>query len=181
MTLAGMLGTGGMTRADISAHLDLLDTQARVAECAVLSKEQLKRLWHITGSEPGEAQELVGERGTAIFAGRNSLRLFTRFEKRFSRIAGSVVGYNRHSLGRLIGPGYFTVTAPPSGLLFDYTKLPDQAPDGWPRVSPNTRGFAKAVYGDLLDDALWVARDVIIGSARRGDVRLDSYFILARL
>lgn len=181
MTLGGMLGPGRVTRAEITAHLDPLDKQARIAECLALSKAQLKRLWHLASTEPGEAQELVGERHTAVFAGRNSLRVFTRFEKRFSRSGGAIIGYNRHSLGRLIGPGYFTVTAAPSGLLFDYSKVPEQAPDGWPRVTPNTQGFANPVYGGLLDDAAWVARNVIIGSARRGDVSLDSYFILARV
>jgi hypothetical protein len=182
MTLAGMLGPVGMvTRAEITAHLDRLDAQTRVDECLVLSKQQLKLLWHLASTEPGEAQELVGQRGTAVFAGRNSLRLFTRFEKRFSRNAGAIIGYNAHSLRRLIGPGYFTVTVAQSGLLFDYSKVPGQAPDGWPRITPNTQGFAKPVYGGLLDDAVWMARDVIIGSARRGDISLDSYFVLARV
>lgn len=180
MTLAAMLGPGKVACTDITAHLDTLDPKARVAECLVLSREQQKRLWEIAAAEPGNTQELVGEHGTAVFAGRNSLALFSRFEKRFVRQAGAVVGYNRHRLAWLTGPGYFTVRAQPTGLLFDYSNVPIEAPDGWPSVTANTRGFAKPVYGGLLDDAVWVARDVLIGSARRGDTSLNSFFVLAR-
>lgn len=180
MTLAGMLGARAQARGDISAHLDAIDAQQRIAECLGLSKDQQRRLWAIASADPGEVQELVGEQGPAVFAGRNTLGLFTRFEKRFARDDGGVIGYNRHSLSWLIGPGYFTVSATPRGLLFDYGKVPGKGPDGWPRVVPNSKGFAKPVYGGLLDDAVWVARDVLIGSARRGDVSLDSYFVLIR-
>jgi hypothetical protein len=175
-----MLGPGGQARGDISEHLDSLDKQERITECLALAKDHQKRLWELASADPFDAQELVGERSTAVFAGRNTLGLFTRFEKRFARVDGALIGYNHHSLSWLIGPGYFTVTATASGLLFDYGKVPGTGPDGWPRVSPNSQGFAKPVYGGLLDDAVWVARDVLIGSARRGDVSLDSYFVLTR-
>ena len=175
-----MLGPGKVMRQDIGAHLDALDTGTRIAECLELSKVQQKRLWQIASADPCKAEDLVGEKATATFAGRNSLALFSRFEKRFARHEGAVVGYNVHALGWLTGPGYFTVTTAPAGLLFDYNRVPDVGPDGWPRVTNNSKGFAKPVYGGLLDDVIWVARHVLLGSARRGDVPLDSYFILAR-
>lgn len=181
MTLAEMLGPGGGTRSSISAHLDALDKEGRVAECLALSREQQKRLWEIASADPAEAQDLVGDAGTAVFTGRNTLRLFTRFEKRFARHQGALIGCNVHGLGWLTGPGYFTVTTGPTGLLFDYNRVPETGPDGWPRVASNDRGFASPVYGGLMDDAVWVARDVLIGSARRGVVPLDSYFVLARV
>jgi hypothetical protein len=180
VTVAEMLGPGMVTRPNISAHLDALNKEERAADCLSLSRDQQKRLWEIASADPAEAQELVGERG-AVFAGRNSLRLFSKFEKRFARHHGALIGYNVHGLGWLTGPGYFSVTSPRGNwLLFDYNKVPGDRPDGWPRVSRNDQGFAKPVYGGLLDDAVWVARDVLIGSARRGDFPLDSYFVLAR-
>ncbi|HEY8951606.1 MAG TPA: hypothetical protein VIP78_03480 [Candidatus Dormibacteraeota bacterium] len=181
MTVAELLGPGRVARPSISAHLDALDKDERVAECRGLSRDQQKRLWEIASADPAEAQELLGERGAAVFAGRNSLQLFSKFEKRFARHQGALIGYNVHSLGWLTGPGYFSVTSPRANwLLFDYNHVPGEGPDGWPRVSNNDQGFAKPVYGALLDDAVWAARDVLIGSARRGDVPLDSYFVLAR-
>jgi len=175
-----MLGPGSVERSSISAHLDALDKEERVAECLALSRDQQKRLWEIGSADPAEAQHLVGEASTAVFAGRNTLRLFTRFEKRFARHQGALIGYNVHSLGWLTGPGYFTVMAQANRLIFDYNRVPSDAPAGWPHVVNNDQGFAKPVYGGLLDDTVWVARDVLIGSARRADVPLDSYFVLAR-
>ena len=61
MSLADLLRDGRIKRADITAHLDSLDAPGRVAECVVLSKEQLKRLWQAAASDPAEVQELVGE------------------------------------------------------------------------------------------------------------------------
>ena len=180
MTLAEMLGPGAMTRAEVAAHLDALDAQTRIAECVVLTKKQQSRLWKIASADPGQVQNLVSMEGTAVFAGRNSLPLFSRFEKRFGRHAGAVIGYNEHRLSWLTGPGYFTVAAAPSGFRFDYRAVPAEAPPGWPPIRPNTQGFARSVYGDLVDEVVWVARDVLIGSACRGGVSLDSYFVLAR-
>jgi hypothetical protein len=180
-TLAGLLERGA-TLADLAAHLDGLDRSERVAQCLALPAALQKRLWQVAASAPPAAGELVGGPGAAVFAGRNSLRLLTRFEKRFARQEAVVVGYNRHTLGWLIGPGYFTVAPAPggAGLLFDYRRLPARAPEGWPRVRSNSATFSRPVYGDLRDDVLWVTGDVLIGSARRGDAALDSYFVLAR-
>jgi len=92
VTLAGMLGARAQARGDISAHLDAIDAQQRIAESLGLSKDQQRRLWAIASADPGEVQELVGEQGPAVFAGRNTLGLFTRFEKRFARDDGGVIG-----------------------------------------------------------------------------------------
>lgn len=180
MTLAEMLGPGTVTRQDIGAHLDALGQDKRIAECLEISKEQQKRLWEVASADPSEPQDLVAGNTPAAFTGRNTLPLFTRFEKRFARHRGALIGFNVHALGWLTGPGYFTVTSGPTRFLFDYNQVPDDGPNGWPDVRSNNRGFAKPVYGGLLDDTVWVARDVMIGSARRGDVSLGSYFVLAR-
>lgn len=180
MTLAGLLGPGEVTRQEIGAHLDALDQDERTAECLEISKQQQKRLWEIASANPAPPQDLLAGKSVATFAGRNTLPLFTRFEKRFADHHGALIGINVHALGWLTGPGYFTVTSGPTGLLFDYSQVPQDGPDGWPRVRHNNHGLAKPVYGGLQDDTVWVARDVLIGSARRGGVSLDSYFVLAR-
>src|SRR5439155_1005398 len=70
---------------------------------------------------------------TVIYAGKNSLAMFTHFEKRFVRQGGAVVGYNNQSMSFVTGPGYFTVVQAPAAerareLLFDYTRVPAGAP-----------------------------------------------------
>jgi hypothetical protein len=180
MTLAALLSSPKPTIVAIGSHLDRLDPVARRTECLALSAAQQKQLWQLASAAPGQPQALLSGAEQAVYSGRNTLKMFTRFEKRFARSGDEVFGYNHHALSPLIGPGYFTVADKAHGLVFDYAHLPASAPAGWPRVKPNTRGLARAVYGGLIDDVIWVSRDVLIGSARRGDAPLDSYFILAR-
>jgi hypothetical protein len=180
MTLAALLSSPNPTTVAIGTHLDQLDPDVRRNECLALSSSQQKQLWRVASAAPGEPQGLLSGEGQAVFAGRNTLQMFTRFEKRFAHVGETVAGYNHHRLSPFIGPGYFTVAPTPNGLLFDYAHLPASAPPGWPTIKPNTGGLARAVYGGLIDDVIWVSRDVLIGSARRGEVTLDSYFILVR-
>lgn len=180
MTLAALLTSPNPTIVAIGSHLDRLDPEERRGESLALSSSQQKRLWQLASAAPGQPQALLAGAQPAAFTGRNTLQMFTRFEKRFARAGDAVFGYNDHALSPLIGPGYFTVVEKAHGLLFDYAQLPASAPAGWPPVKPNTRGLARAVYGGLIDDVIWISKDVMIGSARRADAPLDSYFILVR-
>jgi hypothetical protein len=184
VTLATMLDRPGVTPGEVADHLDRLTATGRVAECTAISAVQQKRLWELASAEARDGGELLGsaEGETAIFAGRNSLRMFNRFEKRFARQGTTVIGYNKHSLAWLTGPGYFTVEprSPLEGLRFDYSRVPSDSPAGWPAVVDNSGFFARPVYGGLLDEVAWVSADVMIGSAFRAGAALNSYFVLAR-
>ncbi len=180
MTLSQLLGEAATTGADAAAHIRGLGGAKREEECLSLTPAEQRRLWDLAGSAALEDGVLAAS-GTEVFAGRNSLRLFSRFEKWFARQDGRVVGCNRHSLSRLIGPGYFTVSEDgPGRLAFDYGDVPAQAPHGWAPVAANSRTLARPVYGDLLDRVAWVSPDVLIGAAFRGGKALDSYFVLVR-
>jgi hypothetical protein len=181
VTLPLMLEAEETTATDVSAHLAGLTPAGRLAESLALAPAQQRRLWQLasTGPSSGGGELVIG--GTGKFAGRNSLRLFSRFEKWFARERGTIVGCNRHPLSPLIGPGYFTVRdAGDRGLAFDYATVPGEAPAGWPQVAGNSGLFARPVYGNLLDHVRWVGPDVLIGAAFRAEVPLDSYFILIR-
>lgn len=179
-----MLDDGGISLPEIRTHLDGLDVAGRVAECGELSAARQKRLWELATAEAGEGggDLIPAGQDTAVFAGRNSLRVFSHFQKRFARQGVDIAGYNVHPLAWLIGPGYFTVEPGPAGipLRFDYSRVPTVAPAGWPRVSDNSSTLARPVYGGLLDEVVWVTPDVLIGSAFRGGRPLGSYFVLAR-
>lgn len=151
------------------------------AEALALSPAQLSAAWRSASADPPQSPgELVPE-STAVYQGRNSLRLFSSFEKWFARQGDQVVGCNRHALSALIGPGYFTVGQPGAAeLVFDYSRVPAVAPGGWPPVQPNSRPLARPVYGDLLDRVVWLTPDVLIGAAFRRGKPLDSYFVLVR-
>jgi hypothetical protein len=186
-TLVSLLA-GGAVQPALGAHLDALDAAGRVREIRALSGKALqKKLWDACADAPlftldDLVPPSVGE-AQVIYAGKNSLAMFTHFEKRFCRRDGAVVGYNFQSMSWVTGPGYFTVvpsTERPRELLFDYTRVPAEAPAGWPKVKANTGGLSRMVYGNLHDFCRRVSRDVIIGSATRLGKDIDSYFVLAR-
>jgi hypothetical protein len=186
-TFADLLGRSDVTQAQLAAHLDGLDAEERVRQCRALGKKLQKRLWQVCADAPAfTLEELIPstETGTVRWAGKNSLGVFTHFEKRFVRQNGVVVGYNFNpGVAWFTGPGYFTtVQAPdrPREILFDYTRVPSTAPEGWPPVKPNTGGTAKLVYGGMHDFCRRVSSTVIIGAATRLGKPIDAYFVLAR-
>jgi len=183
VTVAELLEAPCTTMGDLREHIDGLSPASRVAECLALTAAQQKRLWAMASAEPAMTGVLLPPGSpSAVFAGRNSLRLFTRFEKRFAGSGRATVGHNNHSLSWLIGPGYFMVKAGDGrGLLFDYEQVPAQSPPGWPAVARNSGTFARPVYGGLVDRVEWVSADVLVGSAYRSDEPLASYFVLARV
>jgi len=180
VTLGSLLDATGTTVHAVASHVAGLSQAESLGECLALSAAQQKRLWELATSAPAaQAGELVADT-TATFAGRNSLRLFTRFEKWFAQQDHAIVGCNRHALSPLIGPGYFTVRNDGSPMLeFDYSTVPAEAPPGWPVIKQNS-GLARPVYGDLLDKVVWISPDVLIGAAFRGGSPLGSYFVLVR-
>ena len=187
-TFADLLARTDVTQAQLAAHLDALDTEERVRQCRALGKSQQRRLWEVCAEAPAfTLEELIPstETGTVRWAGKNSLPMFTHFEKRFARKGADVVGYNFNpGLAWFTGPGYFTtVQAPdrPREILFDYTRVPSTAPEGWPPVKANTSGGGKLVYGGMHDFCRRVSSTVIIGAATRLGKPIDAYFVLARM
>ncbi len=180
MTLAALLDRSGTSIGEVTGHLAARSHAEGVDECLALTPPRQRRLWELASAADLPPGELVADT-TSAFAGRNSLRIFSRFEKWFARQGGSTFGFNRHVLRPLIGPGYFTVrNERPGELVFDYRELPAQAPRTWPAVRSNSDFFARPVYGDLLDRVAWVSSDVLIGAAFRRDTPLNSYFVLVR-
>jgi hypothetical protein len=174
----------GAAGAELASALDAATESDRVAAIQAMTRDQQKRLWLVATSSPrpdGELIDAAARDGIQRFAGRNTLGVFSRFEKRFFRSEGGIFGMNHHALMPLIGPGYFGVAARPmGGLVFGYRHLPETIPDGWPAVRSNDTGLARRVYGALVDEVVWVSRDVLIGAAYRDGQPLDSYFVLAR-
>jgi hypothetical protein len=177
--LSAVIATGGVR--EITEALDAASEADRIAVVQAMSRNAQKRLWSVASAGSLAGGELIMADATERFAGRNSLALFSRFEKWFFRSGERTFGMNRHALRPLIGPGYFGVQERPSGgLVFDYGKLPDAAPQAWPAVRSNDKGLARAVYGGLVDEVVWVSRDVLVGAAFRDGRPMDSYFVLAR-
>lgn len=174
---------------EITRFLDGLSPEDRVQEVLGVTGKWVGRLYDAMAGAPLTAvDELVppGEGGTVIYEGRNSLPLFSRFQKRFTRMDGLVVGYNHQSMSAITGPGYFVVK-PPSGeapapdeAYFDYTEAPPGEPAGWPAYKPNNAGLSKPVYANMKDYMRRVARGVVVGKAYKLGVDQGAYFSLSR-
>ena len=169
---------------DISAHLDALPNAERIAQMRVMGHRDQERLWELAkGQAPIDLNAFVdATEQTIIYEGKNTVPVFSFFQKRFWRpSSGEIVGYNHNGgfITALTGPGYFvTVGAEDGEILFDYTKTPNLQPPGWP--INNSRILTSAVFSGMKDYCRYVAKGVVIGAAFKGGKSRNQYFMLTR-
>jgi hypothetical protein len=128
----------------------------------------------------------IGPLVEVIHEGKNTLPVFTHFQKRFVKLDRedfTIGGYNHQTLSAVTGPGYF-VSAKGEGehegeLAIDYTKVPKSKPASWPEIQPNERGLGSLVYGGMIDYVRAISTHVSIGRAYKGKP-MDAWFALVR-
>ncbi len=133
---------------------------------------------------PSDAGPLV----EVIHHGKNSLPVFTHFQKRFCKpkdpeVTGKqLLGYNHQDLSWATGPGYFvTVPGENAGEVdIDYRKIPTEKPGSWPAIQPNSVRLGGLVYGGMVDVMRGVSEHVTVGRARKGGKWMDAWFVLCR-
>jgi hypothetical protein len=187
--LRALLGEPRPTPERVAALLDELNHDARVAALRGLRSSQLRTLFDlVAGFAALGPDDLVPPKAAPYTVvrhiGRNSLPLFSAFEKRFYRtgVGSEIAGANFQTMSPVTGPGYFMVRqdAARSEILIDYEQLPAQAPADWPAICSNDTGVSRLVYGHMLDTLRRVSRHVTIGSAARKGKAVDAYFALCR-
>jgi hypothetical protein len=190
--LAQLLSPERPDPAEIARFLDDLSHADRLEAIRSLNGPKLQRkLWASAASAPAvTTADLVppdyGALREVIYHGKNSLPLFSVFQKRFCRPSAGkgddvLWGYNHAQLAWLIGPGYFVVHREgETPAAIDYRQLPTEHPPAWPEIAPNDRGVSRLVYMNMVDYLRRVSRDVLIGSAWKRGKPLDSYFVLCR-
>ena len=173
----------------VTEYLDGLEASDRVKEVLGVTRQGVKDLYKaMAGAPPATVDELVPpeEKRTVIYEGRNSLPVFSRFQKRIARIGEEVVGYNHQLLSFATGPGYFLVRGPlgegehGGELLFDYTVAPPLGPSDWPRYKSNNAGLSRQIFGNLNDYVRSVAAGVFVGKAFKLGTEQGTYFSLSR-
>jgi hypothetical protein len=181
----------------IRSHLDALAPDTRIAEVQSLGRAPQKKLWDLAAASPAITLEHFVPAGTphtteVIHHGRNTLPVFTHFQKRFALPADGtrrLFGYNEGVTRSIIGPGCF-VAIPTDGnpswqqrgaWVVDYFQVPDgPVPAHWPKVVPNTHGLQFLVYNKTRDFMRRVSTHVSIGEAYKVERSMGSWFVLCR-
>ena len=190
-TLKALLEPAQPEPAAVRAFLDGLDHAGRMTALASLSGTTWQaKLYDLAAGAPAVTlDELVPPDlpplREVVWHGKNSLPMFTRFQKRFCRPrpgrSGELWGYNHQAMAWLTGPGYFVCHQDgPVPAAIDYRVVPPEAPPGWPTVKPNDQGASRFVYRDMVDYLRRVSRHVLIGRAHRDGKELPNYFLLCR-
>jgi hypothetical protein len=192
--LRGLLGESAIKMVDVAKFIDDLSAADRVVAIRSLGAREQRRLYEAAGGfAPVRLTELVPpdvpDFGTVRHYGKNSLLLFTEFEKRFSRTPdrdpsapGELIGFNFQTMSPVTGPGYYVAVEDESRgeVLVDYRRVPDQHPEDWPEIRSNERGLSRLVYGSMVDTLRRVSEHVTIGSAARNGKDTGNWFVLCR-
>jgi len=171
----------------LGAYLDGLSEEQRVLEVRSLSGKELAALYD-AASGPLTLEYFVGPDVAplreVIHEGKNSLPLFSSFQKRFCRPAPGATelwGYNEQAMRWATGPGYFKARIVDGGVLIDYLEVPSGAPpQGWPAILPNSAGLSRFVYYQTQDAMRGVSKHVSIGRASKKGEPMDAWFALCR-
>ncbi len=189
-----LLGSGAIKPTEVARFLDGLSHEERVDAVRATRRDDQRRLY---GAADGFGQVKlvdlvppgVETLETVRHFGKNTLPVFTHFEKRFCRGVDAepdrpneLYGFNFQTMSPITGPGYFVAVEDEKRdeVLVDYRRVPDSHPDGWPEIKPNERGLSRFVYGFMVDTLRRVSEHVTIGSAARKGKDMGSWFLLTR-
>lgn len=193
-----LLGLGAIDVDALARRLDAMRDDQRVAFVRALTKADMIRLWEACAGRDVVAEDFVPAQvppaAEVIHEGKNSLPLFSRFQKRFTRgnEPGVVYGYNHNDFNwTTAGPGYFVGhvegearVADQQGVFgLDYYRIPPAGaalPSTWPRTRKNELGLQCFIYAKMVDYMRKVSDGVTIGRAWKLGRRTSNYFVLAR-
>jgi hypothetical protein len=178
-------------RKEVARVLDDVGEHVRLKALADLGRAELAALFEAASdNEPLDLDHFVPAdvppMTEVIHEGKNSLGLFSRFQKRFCKPPpredpAELWGYNEQSMRLFTGPGYFVAYRPPEGsVLIDYARLPPDRPAGWPPILPNSARLSRFIYNGTVDAMRRVSAHVSIGRAFRAGKPMDAWFVLAR-
>jgi len=189
-TFRQLLAAEAIDLTTVCAHLDALSHDERVAQVRAIPGKLQERLFAATHTHRSLSfEDFVPtdhpERTFVRHYGKNSLPVFSHFEKRFARPEpGSPVlwGFNHGPLMGLIGPGHFIMRTGPesSELHVDYYSTPPERLDGAPPLAANDKGISTLIYGNMIDVLRGVSKHVTIGRAVKHGKETPNYFLLCR-
>jgi len=179
----------GQSPTALAGALDDLADDQRIAAVTGLRRKQLADLFEAAAPNPPlRLTDLVPAdvppMTEVIHEGKNSLGVFTRFQKRMCRPRHDPTelwGYNEQDLRAITGPGYFVAHHDERGeLVIDYRRLPPDRAPGWPPIIPNSARLSRFIYHLTVDVLRRVSDRVTIGRAYRNGRPMDAWFALVR-
>ncbi len=179
---------------EVAGRFEEASARDRVTITGSIDGRTQARLWDASAGRSVRIAEMVppdlGPLEPVIFHGKNSLPLFSLFQKRFCRpspgTGDELWGYNHQPtrwLAPLTGPGYFVAydaTDAPGGVAVDYTRIPTDRPAAWPDIHDNTYRLSRFIYNGMVDYLRRVSTHLLIGRATRDGEAVPNYFLLCR-
>jgi len=181
---------------EIELYLDQLQAQTRLTEIQSLQKKQQQILYQLASSaKPLDLEYFVPTKTPLkeiIHDGRNTLPVFTLFQKRFCLSndgTNRIFGYNHGATTNWIGPGYFVAKSTKGNsdweekgtVVIDYYEVPNsEVVPTWPQIKENNSGLQRFVYNEMHDFMRRVSAHVSIGIAYQKGKNMGQYFVLCR-
>ena len=189
-TFKSLLQQDSLDLASIAGHLDGLDHEQRVTEVRAIGGRLQARLFAAASQDGLDITHFVPadhpNRKFVRHYGKNSLPVFSFFEKRFARPhdgAEVAWGFNFSPVMAVVGPGHFVLRAGNdrhSEMHVDYYSIPEEQLEGAPALKENTAGLQTLVYGNMIDVLRRVSAHVSIGRAVKKGKDTGNYFLLCR-
>jgi hypothetical protein len=189
--LQELLATKPIDMAAVGDRLDSLSHEERIAEVRSLGLRLQRDLFNAADGNAIDLEHFVPRKVPnqhfVKHYGKNSLPVFTTFEKHFARPmedAKEWWGFNESGefVKTVIGPGWFiTRKGDKEGEVdIDYYRIPGRRLEGGPPLKENTSGLSYFVYGNMVDVMRKVSDHVSVGNAIKNGSRTDNYFVLCR-
>ncbi len=180
-------------KARLSDALNRMDAKSRLSTVMSIEPKGQRALWEMFADDPADADHFVPS-GTdplkpVIHHGKNTLPVFTFFQKRFCLAdddSGELWGYNHGVTGWATGPGYYVAHGtedekePPGAYVIDYTRVPKKKPESWPEILDNKARLGRFVYHGMKDYMRKVSEHLSIGRAYKRGKPMDAWFVLCR-
>lgn len=170
--------------------LDELGHEGRLWSIYQWTRRDMARVWEAAkGVHPLTLDDFVppstGPLVEVIHHGKNSLPSYRYFQKRFCKPkegTDQLIGYNEQAWQGATGPGYFVAhpSTDPGDVDIDYTMLPKEKPEAWPRILPNSARLGRFVYYGMIDVMHGISSHVSIGRAKKKHGWMDAWFVLVR-